>query len=94
MQLKKQCISERESPMLEENDENLWCAMLDTEWKNLEEKGAVRILSGDSAEKAKNQFGDRFIPSRYVVKRPNPGRVQGSMVSARLFGFVCHGTGW
>ena len=47
--------------------------MLDTEWKNLEEKGAVRILSGDSAEKAKNQFGDRFIPCRYVVKRPNLG---------------------
>ena len=71
-QSKKQYVSERESPMLEENDEILWCAMLDTEWKNLGE-GAVRILSGDSAEKAKNQFGDRFIPSRYVVNCPNLG---------------------
>ena len=119
---KKQCISERESPLLEENDEILWCERLDseeelndeneanddhevaemeqmvqrvgrkgnerganvyeksliwaakdTEWKKLEEKVAVRILSGDSAEKAKTQFGDRFIPSRYVVTRPNPG---------------------
>ena len=59
--------------MLEENDENLWCEMLDTEWKKLEEKGAVRILSGDSAGKARTQFGDRFTPSRYVVTRPNPG---------------------
>ena len=34
----------------------------------------MRILSGDSAEKAKKtQFGDRFIPGRYVVTRPNPG---------------------
>ena len=121
MQSKKQCISERESPMLEENDEILWCERLDSEeelndeneanddhevaemeqmvqraarkgnerranvyeksliwaadieWKKLYEKGAVRILSGDSAEKAKTQFGDRFIPSRHVVTRPNPG---------------------
>ena len=50
----------------------IWAAK-DTEWKTLEEKGAVRILSGDSAEKAKTQFGDRFIPSRHVVTRPNPG---------------------
>ena len=50
----------------------IWAAK-DIEWKKLEEKGAVRILSGDSAEKAKTQFGDRFIPSRYVVTRPNPG---------------------
>ena len=121
MQSKKQCISERESPMLEENDEILWCERLDSEeelndeneanddhevaemeqmvqraarkgnerganvyeksliwaadieWKKLYEKGAVRILSGDSAEKAKTQFGDRFTPSRHVVTRPNPG---------------------
>ena len=33
----------------------------------------MRILSGDSAQKAKTQFGDRFIPSRHVVTRPNPG---------------------
>ena len=110
MPSKKQCISERESPLLEENDEILWCERLDseeelndeneadddhevaemeqlvqraarkgnergakvyeklliwaakdTEWRKLEEKGAVRILSGDSAEKAKSQFGDRFF---------------------------------
>ena len=72
MHLKKQCISERESPLLEETDEILWCTMLDTEWKNLGER-AVHILSGDSVEKAKNQFGDRFIPCRYVVNRPNLG---------------------
>ena len=59
--------------MLEENDENLWCEMLDTEWKKLEEKGAVRILSGDRAEKARTQFDDRFTPSRYVVTRANFG---------------------
>ena len=47
----------------------IWAAK-DTEWKKLEEKGAVRILSGASAEKAKAQFGDRFIPSRFVVTRP------------------------
>ena len=50
----------------------IWAAK-DTEWKKLEEKGAVRILSGHSVEKAKTQFGDRFIPSRHVVTRPNPG---------------------
>ena len=52
----------------------IWAAK-DTEWKKLEEKRAVRILSGDSAEKAKTQFGDRFIPSRHVVTRPNLGDV-------------------
>ena len=49
----------------------IWAA--DIEWKKLNEKGAVRILSGDSADKAKTQFGDRFTPSHYVVTRPNPG---------------------
>ena len=48
-----------------------WAAK-DTEWKKLEEKGAVRILSGASAEKAKAQFGNHFIPSRFVVTRPGP----------------------
>ena len=118
-QPKKQCVSERESPLLEENEEILWCEMLnseeefndenevnddhavaemeqlvqgaarkgnerganvyeksliwaakDTEWKKLEEKGAVHILSGDSC-KQNTQFGDRFIPRRCVVNRPN-----------------------
>ena len=63
----------------------IWAAK-DTEWKKLEEKGAVRILTGASAEKAKAQFGDRFIPSRFVVTPPGPERVQGSMVSARVSG--------
>ena len=58
----------------------IWAAK-DTEWKKLEEKGA---LSGASAEKAKAHFGDRFIPSRFVVTRPWSGRVQGSMVSGYL----------
>ena len=31
MQSKKQCISERESPLLAENDGILWCEMLDSE---------------------------------------------------------------
>ena len=31
----------------------------DTEWKKLDEKGAVRILTRDSAEKAKTQFSNR-----------------------------------
>ena len=31
MQSKKQCVSEREFPLLEENDEILWCEMLDSE---------------------------------------------------------------
>ena len=31
MQSKKQCISECESPLLEENDEILWCERLDSE---------------------------------------------------------------
>ena len=48
----------------------IWAAK-DTEWKKLNEKGTVRILTGASAEKAKkDQFGDRFIPSRFVVTRP------------------------
>ena len=38
----------------------IWAAK-DTEWKKLEEKGAVRILTGASAEKAKAQFGDRLF---------------------------------
>ena len=49
----------------------IWAAK-DTEWKKLVGKGAVRILSGVSAEKAKAQFGDRFIPSRFVVTRSGP----------------------
>ena len=49
----------------------IWAAK-DTEWKKPEEKGAVPILTGASAEKAKAQFGDRFIPSRFVVTRPGP----------------------
>ena len=102
-QPKKQCVSERESPLLEENEEILWCEMLnseeevndenevngdhavaemeqliqgaarkgserganvyeksfiwaakDTEWKKLEEKGAVHILSGDSCKQKLN----------------------------------------
>ena len=46
----------------------IWAAK-DTEWKKLEEDGAVRILSGASAEKAKAHFGDHFIPSRFVLVR-------------------------
>ena len=53
----------------------IWAAK-DTEWKKLEEKGAVRILSSDSADKAKTQFANRFIPSRYVVTRPNPEELE------------------
>ena len=49
----------------------IWAAK-DTEWKKLDENGAVRILTGDSAEKAKIQFVDSSIPSRFVVTRPNP----------------------
>ena len=45
-------------------EKSLFCAAKDTEWKKLEEKGAVRIFSGDNAEKAKTQCGDRFFPSR------------------------------
>ena len=36
----------------------IWAAK-DTEWKKLEEKGAVRILTGASAEKAKAQLKQR-----------------------------------
>ena len=61
--------------------------------EKLEEKRAVRISSGDSAEKAKTQLGDRFIPSRYVVTRPNPGEFKARWC-ARLFGSGCLGTGW
>ena len=39
----------------------------------MRKRSNAHFLSGDSAEKAKTQFGDRFIPSRYVVTRPNPG---------------------
>ena len=49
----------------------IWAAK-DTEWKNLEEKGPLRILTGASAEEAKAQLGDRFIPSRFDVNRPGP----------------------
>ena len=49
----------------------IWAAK-DTEWKKLEEKRAARTLTGASAEKALAQFGDRFIPSRFVVTRPGP----------------------
>ena len=58
----------------------IWAAK-DTEWKKLEEKGAVYILTGDSAEKAKAQFSNRFIPSRFA-------RVQ---FNSRLAG-VCEAT--
>ena len=49
----------------------IWAAK-DTEWRKLEGKGAVCMLTGESAEKAKAQFADRFIPSRFVVTRPSP----------------------
>ena len=49
----------------------IWAAK-DTEWKKLDEKETVRILTGDSAEKTKVQFSNRFIPSRFVVNRPSP----------------------
>ena len=49
----------------------IWAAK-DTECRKLEERGAVRILVGDSAEKAGAQFSNRFIPSRLVVTRPSP----------------------
>ena len=37
MQSKNQCISERESPLSDENDEILWCAMLDSDEKVIDE---------------------------------------------------------
>ena len=37
MQSQKQCISERESPLLEEDDEILWCELLDSEEKVIDE---------------------------------------------------------
>ena len=54
------------------HDKSLTWAAKDTEWKKLEVKGAVRILTGDSAETAKAQLSNRFIPSRFVVTRPFP----------------------
>ena len=42
----------------------------------MKKKRAVRISSGDSAEKAKTQLGDLSIPSRHVVTRPNPREFQ------------------
>ena len=63
------------------HEKSLIWATKDTEWKKLEEEGAVRILTGASREKAKAQFGDRFIPSRFIVTRPGPeesARVSGS----------------
>ena len=72
----------------------IWAAK-DTEWKKLEEKGAVRILSGDSAEKAKTQFANRLFHSKsFCCYTFESWRVQGSMVSARILGSGCHGTGW
>ena len=38
----------------------------------MRKRKAVRILTGANAEKAKAQFGDRFIPSRFVVTPPGP----------------------
>ena len=37
-----------------------------------EEKGAVRILTGVSSERAKSQFANRLISSRFVVTRLGP----------------------
>ena len=71
----------------------IWAAK-DTELKKLEEKGAVRILSGDSAEKAKTQIANRFIPSRFVVPRPNPEEFKARWWSARILGSRRHGIGW
>ena len=36
----------------------------------------MRIVTGDSAEKAKAQFADRFVPGRFVVTRPCPDEFQ------------------
>ena len=52
------------------HEKSLIRAAKEAEWKKLEEKGAVRILTRATAEKTKAQFGDRFIPSRFVVTRP------------------------
>ena len=73
-QLERQCVSERESSLLEENDEILWCEMLDTTWKRLEDKGAVCILSDDRAKNTKTQFRDRLSSDPHVSNRSNPGK--------------------
>ena len=49
----------------------IWAAK-DTEWEKLVENRAVRILTVASAERAKFQFANWFIPSRFVVTRPGP----------------------
>ena len=54
------------------HEKSLIWPVKNTEWKKLEEKGAVRILTGDSVEKAEAQFSNSFIPTRLVVTRPSP----------------------
>ena len=54
------------------HEKSLIGAAKDTEWKKLEEKRAVRILTGASSERAKSQFVNKFIPSRFDVTRPGP----------------------
>ena len=63
----------------------IWAAK-DTEWKKLEEKGAVRILTGASAEKEKAQIRRSFHSKSFCCDAPWSGRVQGSMVSAMVSG--------
>ena len=46
----------------------IWAAK-DTEWKQLEEKGAVRILPSESAENAKGQFAKISKMPEYCVPR-------------------------
>ena len=64
----------RDLPEKETNEEQMCTKkILDLgRWKKLDEKGAVHILTGDSAEKAKAQFANRFSPNRFVVTRPCP----------------------
>ena len=45
----------------------------DTEWKKLEEKGAVRILTGDSAEKARGSIFQPFHSKLFSCDSPVSG---------------------
>ena len=81
MQSKKKCISERESPLSEENGETLWCEMLDSDEKVIDE----------------NETNDdhEVVQMEQLVQRPaRKGNERGAEVHEKSLTWAAKDTEW
>ena len=69
----------------------IWAAK-DNEWKKPAEKGAVSILTRESAVRAKSLFAYRFISSRFVVMRNGSEDCKARWCLRGYLDTRCHGT--